>query len=255
MRDVVEVAVASERQAEESDEWLIAQKRTARVTGLWYLMLAISGLVGFLLIRPQIYAAGDPASTLANLVDEAGLARLGLVLELAIVASQALAAVWFYRLFHRWNQTAAWALASFGMANAVAIMIGAAAMATALVVAGDVGLAPGGDGAATVQLLYELSASCWVVGGLFFGLWLIPMGHIVITSGMMPRWLGPFLIVGGLGYVLSTFIQLGFPDAPASIADGLVIPASIGEFWMIGYLLLRGVRRTVISGSGDEVRL
>jgi len=239
---------------EGSDEWHIGQKRTARVTGLWYLVLAISGLLGFLLIRPQIYVAGDPSSTLANLVDNAGLARLGLVLELAIVASQALAAVWFYRLFHRWNQTAAWALASFGMANAVAIMISAAAMATALVVAGDVGLAPGADAAATVQLLYELSANCWAVGGLFFGLWLIPMGHIVITSVLMPRWLGWFLIVGGLGYVLSTFIQLGSPDTPAWVADGLVIPASIGEFWMIGYLLLRGIRRPVVSGSGDEVR-
>jgi hypothetical protein len=140
------------------------------------------------------------------------------------------------------------------MANAVAIMISAAAMATALVVAGDVGLAPGADAAATVQLLYELSANCWAVGGLFFGLWLIPMGHIVITSVLMPRWLGWFLIVGGLGYVLSTFIQLGSPDTPAWVADGLVIPASIGEFWMIGYLLLRGIRHPVVSGSGDEVR-
>jgi hypothetical protein len=228
--------------ADGSTEWYRKHQRTARVTGLWYLVLAITGLAGFLLIRPQIYVAGDPGSTLANLVGEEALAGLGLVLELAIVTSQALAAVWFYKLFHRWNETAAWALAAFGMANAVAIMISAASMATALAVAGDVGLAPGADAAATVQLMYELSAMCWVVGGLFFGLWLIPMGYVVVTSGLMPRWLGRVLIVGGIGYVLSTFLQLGVADLATWVADGLVIPATIGEFWMIAYLLARGIR-------------
>lgn len=220
------------------------QRRTARVTGVWYLLLGISGLLGFLIVRPQIYVPGDAASTLANLVEREGLARLGLVMEMAVVAAQALAAVWFFKLFRRWNHDAAWALAAFGMANAAAIMISAASMATALAVAGDVGLAPGADAASTVQLMYELSASSWVVGGLFFGLWLIPMGYVVATTGLMPRWLGRILIVGGVGYVLSTFVQFGIADTPSWLVDGLVIPATIGEFWMIGYLLLRGIRKS-----------
>lgn len=36
---------------------------------------------------------------------------------------------------------------------------------------------------------------------------------------------------------------LGLADPPAWLVDGLVIPATIGQFWMIGYLLVRGVRR------------
>lgn len=220
-----------------------AQKRTARVTGVWYLALAITGLLGFVVVRGQIHVAGAPASTLANLVEQASLTRLGLVLELAIVVAQALAAVWFFKLFRIWNHNAAWALAIFGMANSLAIMVSAVFLATALAVAGNVGLAPGADAASTVQLLYELSANCWGVGGLFFGLWLIPMGHLVLISGLMPRWLGRILIVGGAGYVLSTFAQFGLADVSAWLVDGLVIPATIGEFWMIGYLLVRGVRR------------
>ena len=217
-------------------------RRTARVTGLWYLALGIAGMVGFLLIRPQIHVAGDAAATLANLVDEVALARTGLVMELVLVVAQALAAVWFYKLFRSFSEPAAWAVGAFGLVNAIAVLASAAFMATALAVAGDTGLAPGGDAAATVQLMYELGSSSWQVGGLFFGLWLIPMGYLAGLAGM-PRWLGRILIAGGVGYLLSTFISAAIPEPVAWLVDGLVYPATIGEFWMIGYLLTVGIRQ------------
>jgi len=219
-----------------------AMRRTARVTGLWYLALGVTGMLGFLVIRSQIHVAGDPSATLANLVDHEALARLGLVLELSIVVAQALAAVWFFKLFQKLNHTAAWAIAAFGMANAIAILVSGAAIATAFTVAWDPGLAPGGDAAATVQLLYELSANLWSVGALSFGLWLIPMGYVVTTTRLMPAWLGRILIIGGVGYVLSALMRFGIADAPTWLVDGLTYPATIGEFWMIGYLLVRGIR-------------
>jgi hypothetical protein len=209
---------------------------------MWYLALAIAGGLGFLLIRPLIFVAGDPATTLANLVDRSALARIGVVLELALVATQAIAAVWFYKLFRSINEPAAWALAAFGIVNAVAVMASAGFMATALTVAGDPSLAPGGDVAGTVHLLYQLSSSSWGVGAVFFGLWLIPMGHIAAGSGRMPVWLGRTLIIGGLGYVLSSLVSHGFTDPPAWVVEGLTVPATIGEVWMIGYLLTVGIR-------------
>lgn len=226
-----------------------ATRRTARVTGLWYLVLGITGMLGFLLIRPEVFVAGDPAGTLSNLVESEVLARLGLILEFGVVVSQALAAVWFYKLFRSMSAPAAFALAAFGLVNAVAIMASAAFMATALTVAGDPGLAPGGDAAATVQLMYELSSNAWAVGSLFFGLWLIPMGYLVVISGRMPVWLGRILVAGGAGYVLSTFVSHGVGSAASWLADALVIPATIGEFWMIGYLLFVGLRENKISGA------
>lgn len=233
----MDIATATRRDSE-----TIALRKTARVTGLWYLALAITGLVGFLLIRPRIYIAGDPAATLANLVEDAALARIGLLLELALVVTQALAAVWFYKLFRSINSTAAWALAAFGMVNAIAVMTSAVFLATALTVASDVGLAPGGDAVATTQLMYQLSSHSWGVGALFFGLWLIPMGYIAATSGRMPKWLGRILILGGGGYVLSAFVGYGVASAPSWLVESLALPATVGEFWMIGYLLLRGIR-------------
>jgi hypothetical protein len=92
-----------------------------------------------------------------------------------------------------------------------------------------------------VQILYLISGNLWTVGGLFFGLWLIPMGWCVLRSGWMPQPLGWILIAGGIGYVLSAFVGYLFPEA-GIMADALTVLASVGEFWMVGYLLIRGVR-------------
>src|SRR4029450_4257139 len=89
--------------------------RTARTTGLFYLGLAISGVLGFVVIRSRLFAADDPAATLAHLVDNQSLARAGVALELLIVLTQALAAIWFYRLFRTAAPLAASGIAAFGL--------------------------------------------------------------------------------------------------------------------------------------------
>jgi hypothetical protein len=214
---------------------------TARATGLLYLGLAVTGALGFQLVRGLLYVDGDPGGTLSKLVDHTSLARLGIVLELGTVLTQALAAVWFYRLFRSVDTFAAGLIAVFGMVNAAAILGSAALLATALDVSHDKSLAVAGGAAATVQLLYVISGHLWTVGGLFFGLWLIPMGWLVVHSRWLPQLLGKVLMVGGVGYVLSTFASYVFAN-PDLVAGLLLIPSIIGELWMIAYLVVFGVR-------------
>ena len=85
---------------------------TARWTGAFYLGLAVTGVVGNLLVRGALYVSDDPSATVANLVEKASLARLGIAAEISIVVFQALVAVWFYKLFRRENSVAAAAIAS-----------------------------------------------------------------------------------------------------------------------------------------------
>jgi hypothetical protein len=212
-----------------------SQIRTARTTGLFYLGLALAGLFGFLLIRPQLYVDGDAGETLARLVEHESLARLGIALEMLIVLTMALAALWFYRLFRTTDQFAAGCIAAFGLVNAGAVLGSAALSATAL----EVALTPDSDAADTYNL-YATGENLWGVGGMFFGLWLIPMGWCALRSRWMPRTLGWLLIGGGVGYVVSAFVPYLAPDAQ-TVADVLVVPATAGELWMIGYLLIRGI--------------
>jgi hypothetical protein len=57
----------------------------------------------------------------------------------------------------------------------------------------------------------------------------------------MPRALGRLLIVGGVGYVLSTFLSYAFAGA-GLVAGLLTVPATIGELWIVAYLIIYGVR-------------
>ncbi len=212
--------------------------KTARLTGVWYLVLAISGLFGFMIFHPQIFIAEDPEKTLNNLIHLESISRIRLLFELLIVISQALAAVWFYKLFRELNTWAAATLGIWGTVNSVVIMVSAISMNSAIDIAHSSQTLQ--EKIALIQLLSSLITNAWSIGGLFFGLWLIPMGYIVISSGRMPIWLGRILIIGGIGYILQTGINC--TGVKSSFISLLVIPATIGEFWMIAYLLIYGIR-------------
>lgn len=216
--------------------------RTARTTGLLYLGLAITGLVGFMLVRNQLFVPDSPDATLANLVQQEFLARLGVLVEMGIVLTQALVALWFFRLFSSVDRFAAGAIAAFGLVNAVAILGSAAVLGAALDVSQDPSLSAGGAMAPTAQLLYVVSGHLWSVGGIFFGLWLIPMGWLALRSGWMPAALGWILMIGGVGYVANAMLGSLLPDA-GPVLDLLTLPATVGELWMVGYLCIKGVRR------------
>jgi hypothetical protein len=211
---------------------------TARTAGIWYLIMAISGILGFLIFHPQVFDSEDSQKTLTNLIDLESLARTRLLLEFAIIVSQALTAVWFYKLFRNINEWAAWTVGIWGMINSVVIMISAISMGSAIEIASSSQIVE--DKVIVIELLSSLIRNAWGVGGLFFGLWLIPLGYIITSSKRMPIWLGRTLIAGGLGYLISTTFNYIGIESP--LVGYLTVPATVGEFWMIGYLLIFGIR-------------
>lgn len=212
---------------------------TARIAGVWYLIMGISGIFGFMVFHAQIFIPDEPEKTLANLTDRESFSRIRLLFEFVLIISQALTAVWFYKLFKDINAWGAWTVGIWGMVNSVAIMISAISISSVIEIANSSILAYD-DKLVLVQLLGHLIKNAWGVGNIFFGLWLIPMGYIVIRSKRMPLWLGRVLIIGGIGYLLHTFLNyIGFSYP---FLETLVIPATVGEFWMIGYLLIYGIR-------------
>lgn len=94
-------------------------------------------------------------------------------------------------MFRSVDAFTAGSLAVFGTVNAVAILGGAALLATALEVADDASLTVRGGAAATVQLLYVASGHLWGVAALFTpgGCLLTvpaPVGEVGITGYLIP---------------------------------------------------------------------
>jgi len=203
----------------------------SRTTGLLYLGLAVSGVISFLGIRSQVFVEGNPAETVSKLLEKESLARVGIAFEILIVLTQALAALWFYKLFKKLDSFTALTLAVFGMVNAVAILAASAFWLNSL----NSALASN-----SVELTYNLLSihnDIWTVATLFFGLWLIPMGYLSRKAGM-PKALAGFLIIGGALYMASTFVLILLPNQSA-LSDSMSIPGTIGEFWIIGYLIFK----------------
>jgi hypothetical protein len=203
----------------------------ARTTGLLYLLIALTSALGHLMLGGGLFVAGDPAATLTNLASPR--ANLAVALVLGIALFQALAAVSFYRLFRPVDGFAAGTLAAFGLVCSVAMTLSAALLGAAVDAATS---APD-----SVPALHLIDNNLWDASSLFFGLWLVPMGWLVLRSGWAPRVLGWVLIGGGGLYVVSAFTLALMPGS-SGLATALALPASVGELWMIGHLLVRGVR-------------
>ena len=202
-----------------------------RTTGLLYLGLAVSGMISFLGIKSQIFVEGNPADTASKLLEKESLAMVGIAFEILLVLTQALTAMWFYKLFKKLDSFAAMTLAIFGMVNAVAILIATAFWLSAL----NSALASN-----NVELTYNLLSihnDIWTIATLFFGLWLIPMGYLS-RKALMPKALAGFLIIGGALYLASTFVLVLLPNQDM-LANLMSIPGTIGEFWIIGYLIFK----------------
>ena len=202
--------------------------KTARLTGIWYLLMALAGLFGFLIFHEQVFDLENPQNTLNNIIENSSLAYIRLQMEFAIVVTQALTAVWFYRLFKDINNWAAWATGIWGTVNAVAIMVSAIAIGSVIQLAGSETMDVESK-LVIIELLTSIVSNAWGVGSLFFGLWLIPLGYCVTSSGRMPLWLGRTLMIGGVGYLLN--VVLNYSGLESDLIEALVmcLPPSVSS--------------------------
>ena len=98
----------------------------------------------------------------------------------------------------------------------------------------------------------------FLIAQIFFGLWLVPLGYLAYKSGMFPKVLGVVLIVGGVCYLVDMLALFLVPDFGEKISSFLAIPPTIAEIWMLGYLLVKGVKipaqsTTVRAGKTSNV--
>jgi hypothetical protein len=59
---------------------------------------------------------------------------------------------------------------------------------------------------------------------------------------MFPRSLGVLLMVGCFSYLVDMLAKLLFPAFGPKLSFLVLLPAVIAEFWMIGCLLLKGLK-------------
>lgn len=88
-----------------------------------------------------------------------------------------------------------------------------------------------------VLFLLELHRQGITIAGLFWGLWLFPMGYLVFKSGYIPRILGILLMLGCFAYLTNSMAVLFSINNKTNI----VIFVAWGEVLFPLWLLIKGV--------------
>ena len=81
-------------------------------------------------------------------------------------------------------------------------------------------------------LLYSLHAKGLVLASIFWGLWLIPLGRLVLISETVPKIFGVSVMIGAAGYILRAVAILTLPS--------LLEPQTIEHLTYVGSLMMIG---------------
>lgn len=210
---------------------------TARVAGFFYFLLFPFGALS-LLARRGIVVKGDAAATAAGLLLHETSFRLGVAGDLLAVVSYVVVTALFYELFKPVNRSVALIAAFFSLVGCAIQAFACAFQLAPFVVLG-------GEPYSSVFKADQLQALAYMslktygpaykIGLVFFGLYNLLNGYLILKSIFLPRFLGVFMVIAGLPFLVF-LLPLGSNLSPFAVA-----PAALGEGLLLVWLLAKGV--------------
>jgi hypothetical protein len=214
--------------------------KTARIAGFLYLLMFPLGVFGILYVPNILIVPGDAAATASNIMANELLFRLSIVSALLTQVDTILVVLLLYKLLKPVNKNYAVLMVIFILVAApIAMLNELNQFAVLLLLSGadylTVFTADQLQALAPVFLdLHEYGIN---IAGIFWGLWLFPMGYLVFKSSYIPRIIGVLLIIGCLGYMIDFVTFFFFPNFDVVISEFTFL----GELLLPLWLLIKGV--------------
>jgi hypothetical protein len=228
-------------------------KNTARLAGLLYLLWIITGMYAMYYIPSQINLSGDADSDAQNILSHEFLFRTGIINDLVSGAIWVFMVLVFYRLFKSVNERRARLLVALVIVQIpTAFFIEAFNISALLIYKGELlktfELAQRLDLAMLLLKMKDYAVSTLV---LFWGLWLFPLALLVYRSGFMPRFLGVWLLINGVAFVVMSFMGILVPQYKDMVFK-VAFPAMLGEMAFMLWLLIKGVKNNYTGTERGE---
>ena len=219
-------------------------RSNARHAGLLYLMLAIIAPFSLSYVPALLAEAGGASA--ATIATDATLLRLSLASELFYQVLEIFIVLALFELFRGAQRKLALQMLVLGLLPIPIVFLNQLPAFGAIVVATAQGAlattAPAARDAAVV-FLYDLHTLGLVLASVFWGLWLFPLGRLIIASSYLPSLLGWSVIVGGLGYVIRAIAVLVLPSffggeavrAVMQVSEIMLlgeVPVIVGLLWL-----------------------
>ena len=209
----------------------------AQTAGALYLVVIVAGTFSLGYVPSHLVVPGDAAATVVRIGAHASLYRLSVVADAACYTAFLLLPLALFALLRSVGERLAVAMVAFATVSVPISFVNLSHKLEVLqaldlvshLPSATAALSAYGSGLAVVQILW--------------GLWLIPLGILVFRSGALPRLLGIFLVVGGLGYVVDFVGRVLVPGYfDSALASVTTLPASAGEIGLCLWLLVAGIR-------------
>jgi Domain of unknown function (DUF4386) len=227
-----------------------SNKSQARRAGLLYVLAGSLAPFAYLYVPDVLLVEGDALATVDRVRASENLLRAAIVAELYGVTVLIFAALALYELFKRVDPRTSILMAVLMLVSVPISYINALIHIAPLILLKNPAIAAvldPGQVAAQVTLFLRLHNYGLLINQIFWGLWLFPIGVLVMRSGFIPRWLGVPLFFAGAGYVVHSLGTLLLPLSLRWITQyGQVL--GVGELPFFSfYLLIWGVRGHVVD--------
>ena len=219
-------------------------QKNARIAGFFYLLMTVTGPFILIYVPGKLFVTGNASATVANILANQTLFRsyivVGLLSELFFIA----AVFALYRLLKEVDQWLAKLMVIVVLVDApTAFLAIANQLATLSLIQGSDLLSvfdkPQRDAVATLLINFDRLAL--PVSELFWGLWLLPLAALVYRSGFLPRFLGVWLCLNGLAYVVISLTGIVMPEHYKTV-NTFSFPILLGEVAFMLWLLIVGAR-------------
>src|SRR5688572_10686773 len=172
---------------------MTSPKKTARIAGLLYLALAITGGIGIMYIPSAIIVPSDALATGKNILDNEGIFRLSILSHLVSQTIFIFLVLTLYQLFKDVDRKNARLMVALVIVSVPIAFLNTLNQVIVLrLLNGDLYLNAYDNNqlGALVMFFLNLSNDGIAIAQVFWGLWLFPFGMLVIKPAFIPKWLG-----------------------------------------------------------------
>jgi len=225
-----------------------------RIAGFWYLLLVVIGPLRLIYIPNKLFVHGSATATADNIAAHEWLFRSGMVGDLLGAVILIFLTLAFYRLFKGVSEhLAVLVVVLGGVMPSLLYFVNVVSDGGALMAARGADFLsvfdkPQRD--ALVLLFLRLHDQQNTAAELLWGAWLFPLGILVYRSRFLPRFLGIWLVINGVAYVIMSFTGFLLPQYEEKLF-AFSQPALFGEIALMLWLVIKGApsRGQVASGT------
>jgi hypothetical protein len=229
--------------------------KNARIAGLLYIVGSLFGVVRLLYIPSVLFVHGNAAATASNIAGHQMLFRFGIVTYLIGSALWIFVTLALYRLFNDVDHMLAVLTVILGSLMVVPLFfVNTVNDAAALLFARGTDFVSVFDKPqreAFVQLFLTLHNQLDLANGIFWGLWLLPLGLLAYKSRFLPRILGVLLLIACIGYLAFSFTSFLFPTYQDSVWK-ITSVTNLAEVAFMLWLAILGVKAPRLAQAKDR---